>query len=756
MKLYIPTTSLNFNNILSTESISPKGFYALREFGYSRWFSIPENDYNGAILLYESPADIIRPISDIEDHPLLIEIESDEDFPLAKDGIRYSKHTIYLNPWNTTFWFQTEKDKTIALSLSDSSLETKMLRLYARKIRVASFQQKFTSLDGINVDQSVDDASINQDKYTNKIKGLLYGYFIGSSLSASKEDVEKLNTLREIQNIFAAIISSLDNKPSQIQMERLEVLFGSFAKQEPLYRALLKEIGVEETTDNVVSILQRFGVSVFKSDWRRIVNELQYENGESNYAINWIKSEIDKLKREISLRRHLLSTNAEEIITSNGKVSKVSSINDIDENKLYISWINDILIQSRYNGKVSSLKEELADTLTKSAISTLGDKWNDSDIRTFLNQLRKHVRGEEFTQPWANGVLSSIAAVITKGDDWEPLLQFMQSKGMTDYRLAFSFYGILNGFANLTRDFTDILLNQNNEYVADVYREFYGQLHGVSIDVSRISKQEPVIEEQSPKEETETEVSPLDSFVGHKETPITSNIIDEIWQFFRSSAFKGAKKKDELTNGLRLCLERNKQMTDVSQFIFDLNDFDEYGWSKNNKPWKTMQEHFCPDYKDRVGQKKKATKKKEDNSPSIFDLVPEGMKNTIQSFKEVFVGTKDSSQNPPKEEKQPTAPNTAPSDALFINDSNVIAFLDTLPYVKGSHYDEIKKGILNIQKGYQPGGKYAKGGEKESDPANKQVIKHLGHYITYIDKSPSFLSIVQRLQHDLIIRYNVQ
>ena len=66
MKLYIPTTSLNFNNILSTESISPKGFYALRGYGYSRWFSIPENDFDGAILLYESPAVHVRPKSDLE------------------------------------------------------------------------------------------------------------------------------------------------------------------------------------------------------------------------------------------------------------------------------------------------------------------------------------------------------------------------------------------------------------------------------------------------------------------------------------------------------------------------------------------------------------------------------------------------------------------------------------------------------------------------------------------------------------------
>ena len=38
MKLYIPTCTLNFNNILSSESISPLGFYARRGFGNKRFY----------------------------------------------------------------------------------------------------------------------------------------------------------------------------------------------------------------------------------------------------------------------------------------------------------------------------------------------------------------------------------------------------------------------------------------------------------------------------------------------------------------------------------------------------------------------------------------------------------------------------------------------------------------------------------------------------------------------------------------------
>ena len=70
---------------------------------------------------------------------------------------------------------------------------------------------------------------------------------------------------------------------------------------------------------------------------------------------------------------------------------------------------------------------------------------------------------------------------LAKGSDWEQLRSFMQGKQISDYRMAFAFYGELNGFANLTRDFTDNLfgLHDNRKYIAEVYIEIYGQLHRI-------------------------------------------------------------------------------------------------------------------------------------------------------------------------------------------------------------------------------------------------------------------------------------
>ena len=92
----------------------------------------------------------------------------------------------------------------------------------------------------------------------------------------------------------------------------------------------------------------------------------------------------------------------------------------------------------------------------------------------------------------------------------------------------------------------------------------------------------------------------------------------------------------------------------------------------------------------------------------------------------------------------------------FFNDSNVLSFINTLPYLK-PYLDNIISDITYIQKEYQYGGKHAKGGKKESDPSNSQVIKHLGNLIKMVHKEhPVPEEIVNRLMQDLFDRYNVR
>ncbi len=216
---YIPTSTLNFNAILSTESISPRTFYGLREFGIKHWTPTDENNIDDVILLYEDAKSFSRDDSEQEDHPMLIAITTEETFPPYSNGICYSDHTIYIDPWHTRFIFFLEEHKRVALSMSDSVLDVKLLPLYNKQIVVQHFSDEYKKVNltgnkGLSLKGK--DAEINKDNNINKLKGMLYGYYIGAYLSFSPKVLKDLIAFKTVHNYLANCISNKENCNIQI------------------------------------------------------------------------------------------------------------------------------------------------------------------------------------------------------------------------------------------------------------------------------------------------------------------------------------------------------------------------------------------------------------------------------------------------------------------------------------------------------------------------------------------------------------
>ena len=334
---------------------------------------------------------------------------------------------------------------------------------------------------------------IEKDIRINKMKGLLYGYYIGSILSSDLDSVKYLNVLKEIHNIFAAILSSFEKRPTAYQNERLDILFDYITEQNADFKSLyeiinspaLDAMGKAKRIWGLASVFFRRG-SLQNEDKNALLSCLQYaseKDEKENQAIIWIKQKIDNAKRQMWSKKRLLNPADSEIVVMDNNLYSLKNSNLIDEmdNRLCVSWINEILSDKNTHGRISTYKEDLAKNLTLKAKEVYQGLWENCQTRVYLNDLRRHIAGEEFKHEWNNGLLSSIAAVLVAGDDWEKMLSFMQSKEMNDYKLAFAFYGALNGFANLTRDFTDVLFSLDKNYVWDVYKEFYGQLIGDGI-----------------------------------------------------------------------------------------------------------------------------------------------------------------------------------------------------------------------------------------------------------------------------------
>lgn len=494
-KLYIPTTTLNFDNILSSESISPKSFYSNRGFGFGRWFEVAENDNSNVILLYDKLMGFSRPASDAEDHPLLIEVTLNERLKSlinkVDEGVYSCTETIYIDLWNTRFIFQSEREKQITLSLSDSSLETKVTRLYSKRMFVENLQGQYSLPQVIEVKEVINTSAIEYDIVINKFKGLLYGYYIGAILSASKSNIEQLTLLKELRNVIAAVASNIDGKPTSYQIDMIMTITSKLNNfdyhQQALKQIISNKAEYLKTIEYLISknlLRSRFdGNAILQS-----LNTINYKKEvNSNDMIEFVNHQIETIKSRINKDCTPLNPDLGEIIVSDKKLHTINkqSFQSIVEKDLYKVWVNEIFISSQYNNKINYYKDALTDTLTIRAKELLQDQWESSDIKVVMNKLRRHIRGESFNIEWNNGLISSLAAVVTNGENWSKLLSFMQQKGMYDYRIAFSIYGMLNGFANLTRDFTDIILNYDKHYVADVYKEFYGQLFGISIDIIR-------------------------------------------------------------------------------------------------------------------------------------------------------------------------------------------------------------------------------------------------------------------------------
>ena len=609
--------------------------------------------------------------------------------------------------------------------------------MYQRKIYVHQFEGTYSIVQKDNIPPISDlDGLVEEDYVINKMKGLLYGYYIGANLSSTKENVQKLDALREIQNIFSSILSSYDKTPSSAQRSRLNELFDYLDSQQPIYADLEKEVGNRLLVDKIFAIFKRHGYVFTSIDRTKLIYGLQ-DDGENNQSITWINREIARAKSLMeSSKVKLNPDDAEIIVSSKDKVTAPKAIADNLMSNLFVSWVNEVLCSKSFNGKVNSIKEGLSDEITKSAKNVIGSDWENSPVRTYLNQLRRHVRGEEFNQSWDNGVLSSISAVLIKGDEWEQLLNFMQSKGMYDYRIAFALYGVLNGFANMTRDFTDLLLTTESGYLSKVYREMYGQLLEKSIPET--TNTSSAIETKKPESGT-VEEGMRTIVLQNPEEKALKEWQNEI-RVFAASVIKRDKQK--LLNSLEDAFAQNGNNQDYFVFITMLDNFEGWKPGKNgpSTAWTRLQEHYVPDYNQRIGKpakKQSQSKKPAQQEKGLFDGFVDGLQNVAQTVINAFTGDEDKTnkEEPKQEFSSPEKVEQAVSRvgksilddkawiyecASLISDSRANRkFIEDMEWFVGNHndtYNDKKKGIVT---GYYAG----------HDRTNERVLERIRAYM---------------------------
>ena len=582
---YIPTTSLNFGNILSTESISPKSFYEKRGFGSSRWFSIEENKFGTITLMYEKPFRFERPISDLEDYPMFIEFSSDEHFEPFCDGIFYTDRTIYLDPWNTKFVFLSEKAKKRVLGIAESNLENKVMELYSKRMEVNSsvcnpmyFKPEYRELPE-------NEKAIKQDIVINKLKGLLYGYYIGAFLSASGQNVQKLSALLEAKDICYSVLSNEYNAPTSAQRKRLKELFDELNKVDEKYLKFREKWSYCQTEDIFKDIRDIWGRDLLQYP-PEIIDDVDGGSERIQSVIDLLKRNINACQNRVQKERKRLSVEDAELDVSKVADIRIKRCSQEDQEK-FKKWIQFFIQSNIDGGYLSSKKLEWATELTARTKELLGQKWEGSNDKKFLNAVRKLLGGEKVEFEWRDGLLCSLAAVLVKGESWEKLLSFVQAKKMTDYRFVFAIYGIIKGFANLTNDFTGLIIDtdtaEGRAYVDQFYSEFYRQLLHKEVDRGKSIKNTPAlcssIPQIKPQGENNNLITPLES---------------RIRVTFEKTCKKG---KNEKWKSLDNTLQKYRPITGENLLVVFMDLGKEKEWQTStgnpNKDLKDLKKQLC-------------------------------------------------------------------------------------------------------------------------------------------------------------------
>ena len=510
LKLYIPTTSLNFNNILSSESISPLSFYVHRKFGYDRFYKVESNNLDNTIILYDKYPVFSIDDSKLENYPVVFEIDTQDTNVeiLEFQGVYLTHQTIYLNPFDTKIIFRNSEERSIVLAKAFPMIDTKLIPLYQGQLVVLSDEIKTFDWCPINVDDSsdYDNIAVSYDITVNKLKGMLYGYLLGANESSSKEIVALKKMVKELRNVLSAILASPDGRATRFQQQQLDNLYAG------INQAFYTLSGAESHINEVISqkiecykaptfveILK--GEGLYQEWFKKQLSQLslRYYQITPFYLSYQPTDKVSELDRYIDNIERMIQTYDVKTKLDISKLPIIQNrrVVEVPEQKEFLPILFNGYMDEVWNGtEFLSSRYEFAKVGGKLLREISGDKWENSPARTYINSLLRNLN--EYTEFDFNNtdsdILKSFAAFCQKGEsDIDKLRDYLISNGIGDFRIAFALWGLVFGFAEMPKTLTNELFeDQDEQYLSKCYKTIHKQLHAIELQgtLDRTRKEE--------------------------------------------------------------------------------------------------------------------------------------------------------------------------------------------------------------------------------------------------------------------------
>lgn len=793
MKLYIPTCSLNFNNILSSESISPLGFYAKRGFGNKRFYSVCANDKENVILLYSKCPRFKVVENDLENYPMVIEIESDDYkegfFEKARehDGIEtyLCYHTIHLNPFHCRIYFNSYQERQGVLAKAEQSLENKFYKLYAANIEVKPEEKKswlgaawdnakdlfnqnekedFTwSSSFTNCEIKNDPMDLSRDVLHDRIKGFIYCYLIGANSSVSNE-VGKLKALsRKLRNTLSAVVNSPDKRPTQAQddailngIREFNEIYASI-DEDTIWNKNLLELKLSDNPQGLSAkdaerLLLHWGVfDAFcnKLHLRRVYDAndlwscLEFASPDAyTRVIDNMNSAVRRLEAEGNAQREKVA------VESLLNIDENLSLQILDKSNKGSFYRN--LICSQFKDDYKSVMEEngveepLAQAYNGGMIlkEILGDRWDTDPSSAYISALLNHFQENAAFDLFAidNDVLTSFAAFCQKGDNIDRLVEYLVQTGFCNYKLAYGIYGATRGFASLPKTFTSVLINGNKDYYQSFASNVWRMLNGVEIKDAVL-----------PKASTNTSVV--------VESQLGSKIIENI-----NKVEPKVTKQQKVVEAVNKAVELEDAVQSPKAFMYILDSFPRITTTKAYKALAAANfavdegsytpEQFRNKIYSIVGKEGLKTQKenidkaielegKRQDPEAFLNILDNFLKPSDAAYKKIaklisdFV-TSNTPLQPKHQSNKVVSQNSSgernlkpitPSSPKFVEDVNVGYFILSRNYLPLPMRETLSKKVISFQKTYAPGGRNYNRIDCPID--NKSTIDHFKHWCFY-------------------------
>ena len=790
MKLYIPTCSLNFNNILSSESISPLGFYARRGFGNKRFYPVCANNKEQVIILYSKYPRFEIEENDLENYPMVIEIETDDYkdgfFEKAKehDGVEtyLCYHTINLNPFHCRIYFNSYQERQGVLSKAEQSLENKFYKLYAPNIDVKPKEKKtffcvakdlFTQSDKddflwnlsyVNFKIKNEPIDVSRDVLLDRIKGFIYCYLIGANSSVSNE-VGKLKALsRKLRNTLSAVVNSPDKRPTQAQddailngIREFNEIYSSI-DEDTIWNKNLLELKLSDnpqglSTKDAKNLLHYWGVyDAFcnKLPLRRVydANELwsclEYVSPETfSRVIDNMNSAIRKLEAKDNAQREKYAI--EELLNVDDNLS----LHILDTS--YQSSFYKNLICSQFMAEYKSVMEEngveepLAQAYNGGMIlrNMLGDKWDSNPASAYVGALLNHFQENSAFDLFAieNDVLSSFAAFCQKGDNIDRLVEYLVQVGFCNYKLAYGIYGATRGFTSLPKTFTSVLINGNKDYYQSFASNVWRMLNGIEIKDAVL-----------PKASNNTSVI-VESQLGSKIIENQNNVESKV------------VKQQKVVEAVNKAVKLENIVQSPKAFMYIFSSFSRITTTKAYKALDAVNfagdegsytpEQFRSKIYSIVGKEGLKTQKenidkaielesKRQDPEAFLSILDNFLKPTDAAYKKIeklisSIKSLNTTSYPQPQgnnvisqdgvEKRNLKP-IHPTSSKFVEDANVNYFILSRNYLPIKMRETLSRKVITFQKGYAPGGKYYSN-PLDNPIDNRSTIDHFKHWCFY-------------------------